>query len=320
MMERGWGVSEGQVRQARLLVWLAAQEHVGFYNVVDSGLYRSDQMSVATNDLDSLRDNGLAKTIYGFELGELAAAIEPRGRDRAYAVEAAMTDRATRRHACRSAFVAWLYEVDAVDRASERLRNEFLTDARYAYFGQPFTAEEVDQAVGWLHQQQLVDGATGWGVTGPLSCHLTTKGMDCAEQYGSDVRRYLAAMSTPASSSTTNEWHVQADNLQIATGDNAQQTMTVQDASAQLNLVLDGLVELLKDKVEWTEDLRQDHEAAVETLRTAQPDVGMVRSFLDKLRADAEQRASEAVIAAVSALSGLVLHDVGQLTQHALGG
>jgi hypothetical protein len=103
-------------------------------------------------------------------------------------------DKQLRRTACRDAMVDWLYAQDAVNSEQMAFRDVMLYDrARSIWWGQPFTSADLDVAAGWLDHEGLANGIiTSLEAKGPEFLYLTDKGVECAEQFSSDTRAYLA--------------------------------------------------------------------------------------------------------------------------------
>lgn len=174
----------------------------------------------------------------------MQASITPAGRTRAAEVRSKRYDRSGRQWACRSALVAWLHDRDASESPTRATGwDGFFVEGRATFFGDPFSVDEGDRAAALLHRHALIDGETSGQTDGPVLSYLTDGGVRCAERFDLDVRTYLEAMEQPQAGPTFN---VNATNVQLATGDRLQQTMTVTQTSAQLVLVIEGIVQMLQ--------------------------------------------------------------------------
>jgi hypothetical protein len=90
--------------------------------------------------------------------------------------------------------VDWLYGQDAASPLLQSARDQMLTDPRWGtWLAEPFLASDLDAAAAWLHRQHLVDGVTVDQYEGPVGLYLTDAGVACAEEFGADTARYVAA-------------------------------------------------------------------------------------------------------------------------------
>lgn len=229
--QRDWVLSHEQSRQLRLLTWLAEQDD-GIFAL--GALYRGDEeAALARRDVTALGELGLVRPVTGGgpSLATVQASITAAGRARAGELTARQRDRAGRQWACRSALMAWLYDVDAVE-TMERSRtwDGFLADTRSTYFGDQFSEQDVDRAAAWLYRHELIDGVTVAEADGPVRAYATDEGVRCVERFDADVRQYLDAMEhAPLAPQGAPTYHVQATNVQMATGNRSHQAMTAAD-------------------------------------------------------------------------------------------
>ncbi len=312
-------MAEDQTRQLRLLVWLADQGD-GIYPL-DEVYAGDEEAALARRDVNALGAPGLVRPSLGGgpSLGAVQASITPAGRARAGEVKARQQDRSGRQWACRSALVSWLFDVDAVESmTSSKIWEEFFLNDRSTYYGDKFTDEEVDRAAAWLYRNGLIDGVTVAEFDGPVRSYLTNKGVRCAERFDSDVRRYLDAMEQPRQPQGGPTFNVNATNVQVATGDQSQQTMTVSQTSDQLVLVIQGIVEMLQAlglTAGHEAELAEVQEAAVADVTSDVPDGEAVRRFCDWVIDCVKEGGTAAAVAAVTAASNGLLHDAEALVR-----
>jgi hypothetical protein len=116
--------------------------------------------------------------------------------------------------------------------------------------------------------------------------------------------------------------NVSATNVQVATGDQSHQTMTVGQTVEQLVLVIDGIVEILQafSFANGREaELAEVQQAAIADVTGDEPNANGVRRFCEWVVGCAKQGGTTAAVAAVTAASNGLLHDAEALA-HAIGG
>jgi hypothetical protein len=200
MGERGWGWTGAQIRQARFIEWLVPQSQSATYVPVKPFYDAQPDRDALTDAVvhDELRELDqrslidLAAGLGGIEGYDALATAQ--GRQFAEELQARRSDRRQRKDACRDAMIDWLYTQDAVSSLKQPARDRMLDDSRRGiWLAEPFSAEDLDAAAAWLHRHHLVDGITVDQCEGPVRLYLTDAGVACAEQFGSDTARYLAA-------------------------------------------------------------------------------------------------------------------------------
>lgn len=319
--ERGWGMTVDQTRQLRLLLWLADQDD-GLLSVekVYSG---GDDAHQARRDVETLAEQGLIEKYIaaGGLLAAIHAAITPQGRAHVDQIRSRQQDRAGRQRACREALVAWLYEVDAAGPRRSTVWRGFFSDPRSTYFGDSFAEREVDRAAGWLQRQGLIGGTPSAQTEGPVRPYLTDRGTCCVEEFGGDVHRYVEAMQQPQPPAAGTTIHLSATNVQLATGDHARQTMTVTQASHQVQETIHGIAEILKAQGLVAGREAELAEAQQEALRDVTSGAGSttgIRRFVDWVLGCVQAGAAPAVTAAMTTMTGALLQDAEQVI-HAIG-
>lgn len=313
--ERGWGMTEEQTRQVRLLLWLAAQENDGLYTLED--VYDGNaEAELALRDATALADRGLVGAQIGLARGEDLAGIRvrilPAGRAHADQLRRRRHDRVGRHRACREALVSWLYEVDAVGPMRSRIWKGFWSDPRGAYLGDRFTEQEVDRAAGWLRRNGLIDGVVAARFEGPIRAYLTDHGVRCVEDFDSDVHRYVERMEQPQAPAAGHTINVTATHVQLATGNNVRQNMTVAQASQEVQETIRGIAEMLKsfglaDRREV--ELAEVQQEAVDDIATGDARLAGLRRFIDWAVGAAKAGASPAIAAAVQAATAGLLQN-----------
>jgi hypothetical protein len=187
------------------------------------------------------------------------------------------------RVACRDAVLDWL------DGQTERVLHgsAFLSDARASFYGQPFTPEDVQQAMSFLHGQGLIEGVTVEESDDVLHARITDDGRACVEQYGSSVADWMSRGSsrggdtimTTITDSPGAQWMNESPAAQQA----ATVTTLTTDARAQVLQIADQILASL-EAVDLPTGQRQEANAAAAELRAlaADPaaDRGRVRSAL----------------------------------------
>jgi hypothetical protein len=200
MEGRGWGWTMSRIRQAQLIEWLVPRSSSDFYVPVKP-FYdaQPDQEAVTVQVVhDELRDLeqrsliDLAAGIGGIESYDALATAG--GRRLAEELQAQRSDKRLRKTACRDAMVDWLYARDATSLLTQPARDEMLSDPRWGtWLAEPFSAQDLDTAAAWLNRQGLAGGLMVDECEGPVRLYLMDAGVTCAEEFGSDTTRFIAA-------------------------------------------------------------------------------------------------------------------------------
>lgn len=117
-------------------------------------------------------------------------------------------------------------------------------------------------------------------------------------------------------------FNVRATNVQVATGDQSQQTMTIGQTADELVLVVKGISEILLalNLVEADDpQLGEVQKAAIDDVTSDTPTASGVRRFYEWVLDCARKGGTTAVVAAVTAASNGLLHDAEALV-HAIDG
>ena len=202
MEDRGWGWTATQIRQARFIEWLVPQSSSAAYVPVKpfyDAQPDKDALTIAVvhDELRELDQRSLIDFAVGLGgIDEYDALATARGRRSAEELQSRQADRRQRKEACRDAMIDWLYAQDAVSPLMQPARDQMIDDPRWGtWLAEPFSAGDLDAAAAWLHRQHLVDGMTVDECDGSVRLYLTDPGVACAEQFGSDTARYVAAQS-----------------------------------------------------------------------------------------------------------------------------
>ncbi|GAB3410987.1 hypothetical protein [Flindersiella endophytica] len=110
-------------------------------------------------------------------------------------MEQLRTNSAQRRNVARGAFLSW---------ADYRQEDEGIEPAVQAFFESPhaylageiLTADVVDRACEYLLAKGLISGIAAWQQSF-VRGRLTDAGIDCVENYGDNVKEYLASQGAP---------------------------------------------------------------------------------------------------------------------------
>lgn len=227
MGERGWGWTVTQIRQARFIEWLAPQSLSATYVPVKpfyDAQPGKETFTVAMihdelRELDQRSLIHLAAGLGGIEGYDALATAQ--GRQFAEELQSRRADKRQRKDACRDAMIDWLYAQDAISPPKQPVRDRMLDDPRRGvWLAEPFSAEDLDAAAAWLHRHLLVEGITVDQCEGPVRLYLTDAGVECAEQFGSDAARYIAAQRTPTSVAGSNMVTIQAPVSGLVVGSN----------------------------------------------------------------------------------------------------
>lgn len=130
--------------------------------------------------------------------------------------------------------------------------------------------------------------------------------------------RYTLASAETASFRGGDTFNVQATNVQVATGDRAQQTMTVGQTAEQLVLVMQGISEML-GALGLTSgregQLSEVQDEAIADVTSNHPTAAGVRRFYEWVVDCAKQGGTAAVVAVVTAASNALLTDAEALAR-----
>ncbi len=287
-------------RRLRLMEWLIEQDP-GLQSV--GPLYEGQPRSfdLSRGDVKHLEADGFVTSYFA---GGMLARAEATSDGRAWFddIRVHRDNKIERRWACRMGLVEWLDHVGAASVRTLAALDGFGGDVRADFYGQPFTADEMDAAAAWLRDRGLIDGISVEELLGPVRAHLTNAGLDCVENCGGDVRRYVSE-SERARLEGPNIRITAGGHVQFATGSGSNQHIEVNEAAAQIRLEVSGLVEILRALgVADAEELEALYEDAVVGLSGGEPTEEPFHRFSVRARSLAGKTGNIAATAAVSTL------------------
>lgn len=302
-----WVLDEVQDRPFALLEWIVDQPDD---SPMVSAFYDSDdsRMNEGYQDLRALADAGLIDDNSAMGgLSGMSAEATPRGRTLVARRKAQRDDVLARKRAVRMAILRWLAEEDATaDSGTMAQWDRFHADQLSKYFGDLFSPDERDRGAGWLHRHSLIAGVMVNELQGPARPILTDDGVNCVERYDCDPDEFLSAKEKSPVQHIT--WNVSGEQVQVATGDHARQSMNIGPTVDQMTLAMQGLVEIL-DRFGLAGDRSAGDrlaQAAAEDLRSAKPDGSATQRFITWVKGRLVAGADKAVTAAITAqLTGL---------------
>lgn len=321
MDERGWGWTPSQIRQVRLIEWIAGQsagrpelyvDVKSFYDALpDQGSNSSESAHADLKLLEGQRLVAQASGIGGIEA--LAAMVTPDGCEYLEGLRARRSNRVRRRTACRDAMVAWLYSSDATNDAKLPLRDAMLKDPQYGtWLGQSFLPADLADASAWLLSQALVRGSTVAGDPGPVRLHLTDAGIACAEGFDSDAGRYLDRRAGhgfgPVVSIANN-----SGPLQVS-GDYAHQVQNTGVGAEHLRDLIVGIAEIVRATVPGADEDGAEEAMALSAIGDdGHVAEGALVRFGNWALSTAKAGATNGVVAVISSATTALLMQRGHL-------
>ncbi len=306
-----WCMSGMQVRHFKLLEYLSTQGE-GIHDLAEYYAHDQARTTEAFEDVQHLGHAGLVDPVLSMGgLDGVSASLPPSGKQFVAEVRSARLGRADRQWALRGALLDWLYDQEAVGASQSRTWEAFDLDMRSLYYGESFRAGERDRAAAWLKRHGLIDGIEVAEAEGPVRAHVTDEGELCAERFNCDVKAYVESKEAPSMGTTT--WNVTGKQVQIATGDGAEQTINLGPTLEQIKLGLQGvaeLVRLLDPDVDSQARSQTLAAAAIEDLESEQPTGEPAQRFLEWVKDAVQRGGTDAVVAAVMAMSSGILEDV----------
>jgi len=130
--------------------------------------------------------------------------------------------------------------------------------------------------------------------------------------------KYTTGSAEAAARRMGDTFNVQATNVQVATGDRSQQTMTVGQTAEQLVLVMQGISETL-GALGLTHgreaQLAEVQAEAIADVTSGNPTAGGVRRFYEWVMDCVKEGGTAAVVAAITAASNALLTDAEALSK-----
>lgn len=323
MADRGWGWPRTQIRRAQLVSWIAEQpgdlafSPEEFYDGLPD---EENTLDTAHGDLTALESQGLIRLMPGMG-GIEGQGIYQAGEARQVAEElrGQRADRSARRRACRDAMVAWLSSRDAVNTRNVQVTEGILSEPRYGFwFGEAFTAEDVDDAAAYLKKEALADGAMVDESQGPVQIALTEDGAECAERFDSDVARYLQSKQNHPGGGTISFAGSNYGN--VASGHDFSQVLTVNTgpSAEHLRELITGLAQLVVTAVpDAAGEAIQQRDMALAAARDGAVSRPKLERFCNWLLGIVGKGATQALVPVVQSGTTDLMHEVAKLTGHA---
>lgn len=321
MDERGWGWTASQIRQIRLVEWIVPQSADIYVPVKPFYDEQAGQdaltLPVVHGELHDLARRSLidlAAGIGGIESYDALAT--PQARRLVEDLQARRADKRLRKAACRDAMVDWLYSRDAVSPMTQPARDEMLSDLRWGvWLAEPFSADDLDAAAAWLHRHGLVKGIMVDQCDGPVRLYLTDEGVVCVEQFGSDTSRYVDMQQRGPGSAPTVQIGTNSGQVQVA-GDNARQVQNNGNSREDLQLMITGIVQIVRALVPGASGVNEAERAALAAVGTSGVDQTALRRFRDWALSTLRAGSTNAAVAAVSSATTTLLIEAGHLAGH----
>lgn len=241
---RGWTTSEHDLRVIWVLDWLYDhQPRDGGQPATVRG-FNGEAPTLAEDDLRqvfaTINSRGFLDLYAAMDDLDTPVSLTPTAIEDVRRRQARRMDAAARSRASRDAVLAWIYSQRSVNVSP--VISGFILDPRGFFEGEAFTTQEVSDATIYLRDRDLIRGGASWGA-GILRPSLTADGIDCVENYDSDVRAYL---NRHAVSLTNTTWNVSdVDNFNLANNSpGAHQSITVTNADVQ------GLLDVVRPIVQ----------------------------------------------------------------------
>ncbi len=255
---------------------------------------------------------------YSYPFGDLMAWITPPGRDQADTLRAMRADGRKRVIACRDAMVAWLCACDATGShpTMRKVRDGMLAEPPYGvWFSEPFTPSDLGDAAAWLHRHEMVDGPTVEECDGPVQLWLTDDGIDCAENFDSDTRRYIAAKNALASSGPIVNIGTNSGPFQVA-GARAQQVQNIGLSAEHLRELIAGLAEIVRQFVPDATDIEAQQQAALAAAGDGAVDQSVLKRFGAWVISVVRTGATAAIVSVVTSGTDDMLREASRLAGH----
>jgi hypothetical protein len=322
MDRRGWGWSASEIRRAHLAEWLAQQETEGYCYVTEFYDSLEDQRmntwEMAHGDLKVLQKQSLINlTVAMGGIPALHVQVSPGLRDMVEDWHSERANRGMRRTACRNAMVDWLYSLDAVGPMKAPATQAMLEDPRHGiWFAEPFAADDLDAAAGWLHRNGLVEGPKVDQAEGPVRLYLTDVGVACAEHFESDAGSYVNAQQRPGTGPAVYISGGNSGPFQVA-GDRAHQEQRVSNSANDLRKMITSIADLITVVApDSANDAAREKAIALAAARDGAVDRGALKRFAEWVLSVVGKGATAALMPAVTAATNDMLNEAGRLTGH----
>jgi len=260
-------------------------------------------------DTVALHQDGLIRLAETFGFDGTSMIITHAGRVDVEARQARRRDPAQRNMAARDAVVRWLYARLGSETSDVQA---MIADPRYLYEAWPFTAADLHTAVTYLVNTDLVRGIGTFGgrVARP---QLTTKGIDCAEQFGGSVSSYLRPSTSGGTQNNVNFNGAVSGNVAWDAEQVTQTANTGLDAS-QLQKVVRAIVEALPAidlSSEQADQLRSDLSTIEGELVAEHPDRSVIKTIMARALTTLGTVANSALATMLTASAEELMRRVG---------
>lgn len=313
-------LSDSWRRRVAVLDWIAANGgSVG--SITDLGSLFDDaadheaKMTLAA-DLRDFERRGWLQLQEALAFGGWSCALTTRGAELIDDLRRRRGDPVARRKAARDALLRWLYEqkVSGTEWPSlPNMRNSLLA----YYYGEPFSAEEIDQAGAWLKTRGYIKGDGSAQTDGPVRPAVTAKGEDLVEAGRSvgDVERPSPASDSPLAVGlhpTSTVVQITGSNNVVQAGSpGATQSAALTDEHRHAVLQVADALEGALSSLGLDESMTQEARAVASDLRTLTaepaPDRNAIRGMLKKVSDVALAGTGTAVGSAIAALAAQAL-------------
>lgn len=203
-------------------------------------------------------------------------------------------NRTARDRAARNALLAWVSDRRDSPQGAVPIAT-FFRDPRCVFAGHILSDADVGTAAAYLRDRGLIEGIGSVDqLEGPRWARLTADGSDCIDQ-GGDVAEYF----TPRPAGATYNFHAPVTGTNVAIGDHATQSATVQSVDADsLQQLVDGIIKMLPSLALQGGGQRDAEEAAGQVLaevKKPQPSRARLGELLSRIGSVLGNAASQAL-------------------------
>ncbi|TDW88795.1 hypothetical protein [Kribbella sp. VKM Ac-2566] len=250
--------------------------------------------------LHRLRDEDLITLAEGMGFDGLDASITAAGMADVEARRERRHDPALRNSAARDATLRW---INRHPRSPDP--RDMLVDRSTYYEGQPLEIADLTAALEYLLSKDLVTGVTKVAEFVLLEPELTSKGIDCVEQYGGSVSVYLKRGGEGGGTQHNVNFHGPVSgNVAWASETVTQTATTTGIAGDELAVLVHAIIEAIPSlglPAEESAKLARELEVIDAELVTTSPDAGVVQTFMRRVLATVGGAANSALAAVLMA-------------------
>jgi hypothetical protein len=305
---------DAEVRRIRLLDRLYGFEPANpglmpsVTDVIDPDELGVDNEQLWRDILRALDREGLIKLAETMGFEGTSMVLTHAGRVEVEARRARRRDPARRNLAARDAVVRWLYARPGHEASGVE---PMTADPGYLYEAEPFTITDLNAALTYLVNAGLVAGVAAFGAP-VVRPRLTSKGVDCAEQFGGSVSDYVRRSAGGDTQHHVNFNGAVSGNVSWSS-EHVTQTATTGLAATELLSVVRAIAEALPVlglSTEQADQVRSDLSMIEGELATKQPDRNLIKTLMG--------RAAAALgTATTSALASMLRASVEELMRRA---